>query len=194
MPFGKLFRPILEEDAVFAKFSCKDTTTMEPINALVESTEWSMLVKDKSALIEDISGQLSSIGIGSQGSDQCSRAEVFGPVKALVLVKNKGISDEGDRDISCYRLEEYAQTNYLHETKRPETREKLCFGTNHQLYNLGGGNIGHLHQIREFNDRIRTRVGHIIRTQCIHRPEDPNSISDQSKRHHWSSLGRGMVR
>ena len=85
-----------------------------------------MLVKDKSALIADISGQLSSIGIGSQGSDQCSRAEVFGPVKALVLVKNKGISDEGDRDISCYRLEEYAQTNYLDETKRPETREKLC--------------------------------------------------------------------
>lgn len=58
-----------------------------------------MLVKDKSALLEDISGHLSSIGIGSQGSDQCSRAEVFGPVKALVLVKNKGISDEGDRDI-----------------------------------------------------------------------------------------------
>lgn len=96
--------------------------------------------------------------------------------------------------ISCYRLEEYAQTNYLHEAKRPETREKLYFGTNHQLYNLGGGNIGHLHQIREFNDRIRKRVGHIIRTQCIYRPEDPNSISDQSKRHHWSSLGRGMVR
>lgn len=98
----------LEEGAISAKFSSKDATTMEPINALVEPTEWSILVEDTRALLEDISGQLSSIGIGSQGSDQGSRAEVFGLVEALVLVKNKGMSDEGDRDISCYRSEECA--------------------------------------------------------------------------------------
>ena len=126
-----------------------------------------MLIEDTRALLVDIGGQLSSLGVRSQGNDQSSQAEVFGPVEASVLLKNKGISDGGDRDISSfsqmgYRLEECAQTDYLHETECPETREKLCFGPNHQPYNPGGGNTGRFHQVREFNDRIRELVGQTI--------------------------------
>ena len=78
-----------------------------------------------------------------------SQAEVLGPVKASVLVKNNGVLDEGDRDIgsflqTSYWLEECAQTDYLHIAERPE-REKLCFNPNHQSYNPGGGNTGHFH-------------------------------------------------
>ena len=62
-------------------------------------------------LLEDISGQWTGIGAGSQGSDQRSQAEGFVPVKASVLVKNKGIADEGE--VSCCRLEECVQTDYL---------------------------------------------------------------------------------
>ena len=188
----------LEEDAAPAKSPSEDTTTAEPINTLVKPTEWSMSVEDTRALLADIGGQLSSLGIRSQGNDQGSQAEVFGPVEASVLVKNKGVLDEGDRDISSflqtgYRLEECAQRDYLHEVERPKTREKQCFRLNYQPYNLGGGNTGHFHQVREFNDRIQERVGQTTRIQCMQRPDDPGGISDQSRRHHWSSLGGGMV-
>ena len=73
---------------------------------------------------------------------QGSQAKVFGLNKALDLVKIKRTLDDADRDISYYRLEE----------------------SNHQFYNLGGGNVGLIHQIWEFNDRIRERVGHTKRT------------------------------
>lgn len=110
-----------EEDTVSAKFSSKDTATVEPINTSVKPIEWLMLVEDTRALLADISEQLSSIGIGSprgQVSDQQSGAEDFGPVKASV-VKNEGISDGGDRDISRYQLEECIRKGYLKETERP---------------------------------------------------------------------------
>ena len=128
-----------------------------------------------------------------QGSNQGSQVEVFGPVKASV-VKNGGISDGGDRDISCYRLRECAQTGYLNKAERPETREKLCFRPKHQSHNPGGGNTDHIHRVRELNDRIRERVGHTTRRrQSILRPENPGGISDHWRRHHLSSLGGGMV-
>ena len=120
-----------EEDAVSTKFSSKNKTTVAPINALVESTEWSMLFENTRALLADISEQLSSIGAGSQESDQGSQTEVFGPVKASV-VKSGGISNGGHRDMSCCRLEECTQKGYLHEAERLETREKLCFTPKHQ--------------------------------------------------------------
>ncbi|MCJ1348928.1 hypothetical protein MMC31_007161, partial [Peltigera leucophlebia] len=90
-----------EEDEVSTKFSSKNTATVEMMNALVEPTEWSTLVEDTRALLADISEQLSSIGAGSQESDQGSQTKVFGPVKASI-VKNGGISDGDDRDLSCY--------------------------------------------------------------------------------------------
>ena len=55
----------LEEDAVFTEFAIKDKNTAKYKSALVEDTKWSVLVKDKGK-------QLSSLGNGSQGSDQDS--------------------------------------------------------------------------------------------------------------------------
>lgn len=86
----------LKEDAVSAMSSSKDTITVEAMNTLVEPTE---LVEDTKALLADISGRLSSIGTVSQGSDQ-RRQMGFGPGEAPVQVKNKRVSDEGDRNIS----------------------------------------------------------------------------------------------
>lgn len=110
-----------EETTVSAKFSSKDTATVEPINISVKPIEWLMLVEDTRALLADISEQLSSIDIGSprgQVNDQESGAEDFGSVKASVA-KNEGISDGGDRDISRYLLEECIRKGYLKETERP---------------------------------------------------------------------------
>lgn len=80
-----------EEDAVSAEFSSKDTTTLEAVNAPVETTEGSMLVEDTRALLADIGGQFSAFG---QGSEQENQAEVLvsvensGPVEASVLAMN----------------------------------------------------------------------------------------------------------
>lgn len=179
-----------EEDSVSAKFSSKDTATVEPINALVEPTEWSMLVEDTRALLGDISEQLNSIGPGSQKTDQGSQAKAFGPVKASVVM-NGGISDGGDRDMNCYRLEECIRKGYLYEAECPETRERPCFRPKHHPHNTGGGKTGHIHQVREFDNRIRERVGHTTRTQCMQRPEDPGGIS--GRRYHGSCLGGGII-
>lgn len=65
----------------------------------------------------------------------------------------EGISDGGDRDMSCYQLEECTWKGYiyLHEAERPETREKLSFTPKHQPHKPGGANsTGHIYQLREF--------------------------------------------
>lgn len=76
-PFPKdLASLFLEEDTV-AETSSEDTTTVEPINILVEPTEWSTLVENTKALladIRDIRGQLSSFGVKSQGHGPSSQA------------------------------------------------------------------------------------------------------------------------
>lgn len=69
------------------------------MNTVVEPTE---SVEDTKVLQADISRQLSSIGTISQGSDQHSQAEIFGPVEAPVQVKNKGVPDEGNRKIGSF--------------------------------------------------------------------------------------------
>lgn len=139
----------LKEDAVSAKSSSKDTTTVEAMNTLVEPIE---LVEDTKVLLADISGQLSSIGTMSQGSDQHSQAEIFGPVEAPVQVKNKGVSDEGNRNIDSflqmiYVLGECVQTDNLYEVKRPKTKREPIIRPSYQSYNPGGGNTGHFHQV-----------------------------------------------
>lgn len=179
-----------KEDVVSTKSSSKDTTTAEVINALVKPTE---SVRDTKALLAKISGQLSGIGAGSQGSGQRSQAEGFVPVEASVLVKNKGIADKGEREVSCCGLEECIQTDYLHNAERPETRGKLCLRSSHQSHDPGGRIVDLVHQIWEFNNRILERVGHTIRTQCTQRPDDPGSNTDKSRRHHWPRLSGGIV-
>lgn len=180
----------LKEDVVSTKSSSEDTTTAEVINALVKPTE---SVEDTKALLANISGQLSGIGAGSQESDQRSQAEGFVPVEASVLVKNKGIADEGEREVSCCGLDKYVQTDYLHNAERPETRGKLCLRSSHQSDDPGGRIVGLVHQIWEFNNRILERVEHTIRTQSTQRPDDPGGNTDQSRRHHWSNLSGGIV-
>ena len=133
-------------------FSSTKATTVEPINTLVELTEWSMLVQDTRALLVDISGQLGSIG--RQGSNQDSQVEVVGLVEAASLVKNGSIPDENDRDISSFSqmacwLVECAQRDYVHEADHPEMRENLC-SKQTIPYNPGNRNTGHPYQTWEF--------------------------------------------
>lgn len=62
-------------------------------------------------------------------SDQESQAGNFGPVKASV-VKNGGISDGGDRDMSCYDLEERTRKGYLStRSGAPRNERKAMFHT-----------------------------------------------------------------
>ena len=180
----------LKEDIASTKSSSEDKTTAEVINALVKPTE---SAEDTKALLADISGQWTGVGAGSQESDRRSQAESFVPVKDSVLVKNKGVADEGEKEVSYCWLEEFVQTDYLYNAERPETRGKLSLRSNHQSHDPGSGNVGLVHQIWEFNDRILDRVGQTLRTQCTQRPDDPGGNSDQSRRHHWSSSSRGMV-
>ena len=63
----------LEEHIVFTEFAIEDTR----------------------ALVEDMSRQLSCLGIGIQGSDQGSQAEAPGSVEDSVLVENTSMSVEG---------------------------------------------------------------------------------------------------
>ena len=86
-PFPKDLDPLfLEEDAVFAEFAVEDTTTVKHNSALIEDTEWSTFVKDTRALAANIGRPLSSLGIGSQGSDKGSQVDIS---VASVLVEEK---------------------------------------------------------------------------------------------------------
>ena len=60
---------------------------MKHNSALIEDTEWSILVKDTRALAANIGRPLSSLGIGSQGSDESSQVDIS--VKASVLVEEE---------------------------------------------------------------------------------------------------------
>ena len=67
---------------------------MEYNSVLIEDTKWSVLVKDTGALAADMGKLLSSLGNGSQGSDQDSQAEAPGLVEDLVLVEGTSMSVE----------------------------------------------------------------------------------------------------
>lgn len=125
----------LKEDIVSTKLSSKDTTIMEVTYVFVKPTE---LVKDTKALLGNKSGQLSGIGAGSQESDQHSQAEGFVPVEASVLIKNKDIADENEREVSYCGLDKCVQTDYLHNAEHLERRGKLCLRSRHQLDNPDG--------------------------------------------------------
>ena len=57
-------------------------------SALIEDTEWSIFVKDTRTLATNIGRPLSSsLGIGSQGSDESSQVDIS--VKASVLVEEE---------------------------------------------------------------------------------------------------------
>lgn len=100
---GSLF---LEEDAVSAEFAIEDTR----------------------ALAADISRQLSSIGSGSQGSDdQGSQAKVPGSVEDSNLVENTSISAEG--------------TDYAEVTANL-FRTVFTIPDTIAVYDLGGGDVG----------------------------------------------------
>lgn len=108
--------------------SSENTTIAEVIYVFIKFTK---SIKDTKALLVNISGQLSDIGAGSQWNDQRSQTESFVPVEALVLVKNKDIAHENEREISYCGLDKYIQIDYLHNVKNPETRKKLYLRLKH---------------------------------------------------------------
>lgn len=152
----------MKEDIVSTKSSSKNTTTAEVIYIFVKPTK---SVKDTKALLANISGQLSGISAKSQKSDQRSLAESFVLVKALILVKNKGIADKSEREVSYCGLVNCIQIDYLYNVECPKIRKKLYFRSKYQSNDPSSRIVGLVYQIWEFNNRILERFEYIIKTQ-----------------------------
>lgn len=115
---------------------------------------------------------MGDIGAESQKNDQCSQAEGFVLVEALVLVKNKGIANKDEKKISCYMFDKYIQKNYLYNAEHLEIRRKLCLKLNHQLNYPGDKIVVLVHQIWEFNNRILEEVEYTINIQSTQQPDN----------------------